>query len=70
MNKYVTSVYRAVHYFVKTIHRLKTLLTQKTLATVIHAFVIYCIDYYTPPPLCGVSDYDINRLKRNSKLTS
>ena len=38
-------------------------MTQEALATVVHAFVTFCICYYNSL-LYGISDYNINRLQR------
>ena len=51
------------HYHLKNIQCLKTFLTQDTLVTVVHAFVIYRIDHCNSL-LYGISDYNINRLQR------
>jgi len=59
MYEHVTSVYRATYYHIKNIHCLKALLTQKSLVTVVHAFVTSCIDYCNSL-LYGLSHYNSN----------
>ena len=63
MHEHVTLVCRAAYYHLKNIHYLKAFLTQESLVTVVHAFVTSRIDYCNSL-LYGVSDYNINRLKR------
>ena len=65
MHEHVTSVCRAAYYHLKNIHCLKTFLTQKTLVTVVHAFVASCIDYCNSL-LYGIFDYNINRLQNRA----
>ena len=63
MYEYVISVCRAAYYHLKNINCLKTFLSQEALVTVVLAFVTSRIDYCNPL-LCGISDYNINRLQR------
>jgi len=63
MYEHVTLVCRAAYYHLMNTHCLKTLLTQETLVTIVHAFVTYSI-YYCNSLVYGISDYTINRLQR------
>jgi len=63
MYEHVTSVCRAAYYLLKNNHRLKAFLTQESLVTVVHAFVISGIDNCNSL-LYGISDYKINHLQR------
>jgi glycogen synthase len=69
MHEHVTSVCRAAYYHPNNNHCLKAFLTQKTLVTVVHAFVTSRIDYCNSL-LYGISDYNTNRLQRIQNSTA
>jgi len=60
MYEQVSSVCPAAYYHLKSIHCLKTFLTQEAFVTVVHAFVTSRLDHCNFL-LYGISDYNINR---------